>query len=467
MRKFLIIASLLILSKPSVQEMVPKMITELWRHGARSAAYNTFNQSYVDAEGPGNLVGNGQRMHYLLGRQVRKEYPSLFPVDQKNVSFSDFEVWSTDIQRTLLSAYSHMMGIYPLGTGKVTSNDVDKTKLPPFNSVDPSFTGDFALPEGAAAIPINVKVTPTDDFFMKGMKYVCKTADDKSDMLFEEEVKKGNPIQALSDKIKAAGWDCNKWFKQGKDYDLNTTGIFADVNKCYYYYEGKGMEGTDDIIDQMQTAFAIYYIASKFKDPMINKLWTTKMSQYIISKFQGVMSGKSNLKFLGFSGHEGNLFAYMLNYGIVSEECLIKSLTEKVDNCYPGPDFAANIIWELAQDSTDNQWYVKARYNGNVILKSCEGMTAEGYCKFNDFVESLNKNFILTPAEYSATCGSNNKPSGDTEKESKIWMYIAIGIAVLFAIQMIIFISYVGKAKNKNKRLNQELTGEADVFIDK
>ena len=37
----------------------PQMLVEMWRHGARAAARNTFNQDYVVAEGPGNLFGNG------------------------------------------------------------------------------------------------------------------------------------------------------------------------------------------------------------------------------------------------------------------------------------------------------------------------------------------------------------------------------------------------------------------------
>lgn len=62
----------------------------MWRHGARAAAYNTFDQDYVVQEGPGNLFGNGQRMHYILGKSIREKYAdTLFKGPAK---YSDYEV---------------------------------------------------------------------------------------------------------------------------------------------------------------------------------------------------------------------------------------------------------------------------------------------------------------------------------------------------------------------------------------
>ena len=46
----------------------PVFLAELWRHGARAAAKNSFNQEYVDKVGAGLIQPNGIRMHYVLGR---------------------------------------------------------------------------------------------------------------------------------------------------------------------------------------------------------------------------------------------------------------------------------------------------------------------------------------------------------------------------------------------------------------
>lgn len=450
-----------------VVEPTPRMVVELWRHGARVPAYNTFRQNYVDTEGPGNLAANGERMHYLLGKQIRKEYPSLFPEGQKNVTSLKYEVWATSYQRTIVSAYSHMMGLYPPGTGRVVSNTNDKTKLPPYKNLDVSVEGEYALEQGVSAIPVNIKTVREDDFFMKGIKYTCRGAYNKAEELFKAEVEQSNFLNEIGEKIKAAGYDCNDYFKNGKEYDLNTTGIFADVNKCYFYYYGVPMKGTEEFYDKMQYAFSIYYIATKYLDFNITKLYTTKMSQYIVDKMKKVISGKSELQYIGLSGHEASIFPYMMLYNLTSQDCMVKSLDAPVEGCLPGPEFAANIIWELAQDD-QQQWLVKARFNGNLILKTCEGMGETGYCKFEDFESFMNDQFILSPEDYKATCGASTPSPSDGDSSSKVWMYIAIVLAVLFIGQLIYFVIYIQKTRKRPLLASEEgLTGEGDEYKQK
>jgi hypothetical protein len=153
------------------------MIVEMWRHGARAAAKDTFNQEYVRKEGPGNLIGNGMRMHYVLGQSIRKKYyDDLFSGD---VLPTDYEVTTSQVQRTMLSAYSHMMGIYPLGQGLITTNDDDTTKMPPFAGAEApsSSMGNNALEGGYRAIPVNVIPEATDNIFMRGLSTLCPGAD--------------------------------------------------------------------------------------------------------------------------------------------------------------------------------------------------------------------------------------------------------------------------------------------------
>jgi hypothetical protein len=77
-------------------------LVELWRHGARAAARDTFNQPYVKTEGPGNLTGNGMRMHYVLGQSIKEKYKNTLFKDAPK--YSDYEVTCSEVQRTMLSA---------------------------------------------------------------------------------------------------------------------------------------------------------------------------------------------------------------------------------------------------------------------------------------------------------------------------------------------------------------------------
>lgn len=47
------------------------MVSELIRHGARTG-FGDYDHPYAQEVGIGNLTGNGQRMHFILGQQVKK-----------------------------------------------------------------------------------------------------------------------------------------------------------------------------------------------------------------------------------------------------------------------------------------------------------------------------------------------------------------------------------------------------------
>lgn len=72
-------------------------------------------------EGVGALTAVGERAHFELGRRLRKRY-----VDSGFLPFSfsakDIYLRSTTIDRTLMSAYSQMAGMFPAGTGQVRSS---------------------------------------------------------------------------------------------------------------------------------------------------------------------------------------------------------------------------------------------------------------------------------------------------------------------------------------------------------
>jgi len=85
---------------------------ELVRHGARTSLIPEFCEGFTVEMGE---LTPGMRQRHLLGRHTRERYTqqySLFSPD-----FIDGEVYmqSTDVDRTLQSGYSELMGIYPPG----------------------------------------------------------------------------------------------------------------------------------------------------------------------------------------------------------------------------------------------------------------------------------------------------------------------------------------------------------------
>lgn len=82
----------------------------------------------------GELTSTGQRQHYYLGQQLRKEY--IIEQNFLNPSYNHSEMYvrSTDVNRTLNSAASQLYGMFPVGTGPSIPKGIDTQQLmPPYN----------------------------------------------------------------------------------------------------------------------------------------------------------------------------------------------------------------------------------------------------------------------------------------------------------------------------------------------
>ena len=140
------------------------IFTELLsRHGARAPL--SLNEKGEDLLGiqwdaPGELTPIGKRMEYLLGLRNRERY-----IKRKDCLLSEefdpheLVVFSSDINRTLLSMQSQLQGLYPiLPEKKDTLNpDQNETSIPPINIsgiVDDLING-TSLPNGMTIIPIH------------------------------------------------------------------------------------------------------------------------------------------------------------------------------------------------------------------------------------------------------------------------------------------------------------------------
>mmetsp|Transcript_13047 Transcript_13047/g.37013 ORF Transcript_13047/g.37013 Transcript_13047/m.37013 type:complete len:308 (+) Transcript_13047:68-991(+) len=120
-----------------------KMVVVLTRHGDRTPVRVFPNVKSEWPEGWGQLTGVGMRQHYELGQHYRKKF-----VEEKAfipAQWHPHEIFarSTCRDRTLMSAQSFMLGLYPPGTGPVYSNTSDANERSP------------ALPHSLAMFPIH------------------------------------------------------------------------------------------------------------------------------------------------------------------------------------------------------------------------------------------------------------------------------------------------------------------------
>jgi lysosomal acid phosphatase len=89
---------------------------DLIRHGDRTPVIAIPAANYEWQEGQGQLTAIGMRQEYLLGRTLRQRYVETEHLLPETYRAGTLYVRSTDYDRTLMSAQSLLMGLYPAGT---------------------------------------------------------------------------------------------------------------------------------------------------------------------------------------------------------------------------------------------------------------------------------------------------------------------------------------------------------------
>ena len=88
---------------------------ELVRHGARAPVGSDGTDRFsVQA---GMLTAQGMRQRYLLGRHSRERYTQQYQLLSEEYDPREVYMQSTNVNRTMQSGYSELMGLYPPGQG--------------------------------------------------------------------------------------------------------------------------------------------------------------------------------------------------------------------------------------------------------------------------------------------------------------------------------------------------------------
>uniref|UniRef100_A0A0A9ZAZ1 Lysosomal acid phosphatase n=2 Tax=Lygus hesperus TaxID=30085 RepID=A0A0A9ZAZ1_LYGHE len=121
----------------------------MFRHGERSPLNSRINDPYpIDdlkfwPEGVGALTKVGKKNAYLLGKRLRKRYDAILT---PHYSKKDFVALSTKVDRTLMSAYLVLAGLYPPANHQKWSEELDWMPIPVFHNTVFNKTNCFSCP---------------------------------------------------------------------------------------------------------------------------------------------------------------------------------------------------------------------------------------------------------------------------------------------------------------------------------
>lgn len=143
--------------QPAPNDRRLELVIELCRHGDRSPLYSFPSDKFPLIEWPegvGGLTAIGAHAHYLLGAELRAHY-----IDKLNFISGAYDrrqvhIMSSAVDRTLMSAYSQMFGLFPPESGRPTDVGVG------FGMSMPA-ANDIGLPYHSE--PVSIRSVPRED----------------------------------------------------------------------------------------------------------------------------------------------------------------------------------------------------------------------------------------------------------------------------------------------------------------
>jgi acid phosphatase len=375
-----------------------RFVFEMFRHGARGpwtgvdANNNDIFGEYWSS--PGELTGVGMRQHYLLGHRNRIRYQGYL---SSSYSGNEIYVVSTDYNRTIMSAYSQLQGLYPNGTGPILTQSQISIALPPVNNTDflpeQEKLASNALPNQMQVLPIHIfdlNAHRTSLFDKKNCPGVIPYYDkNMQSSVFTDALNKFNSTWGEKLSIAFNISDPKHFTKYDDVYSICDTFI-SD------YTEGKNLTKLTNVGIDLEafnkTAFEFMYVdiinlgfsdeksivpkvaMSPIGFDVIN--WMDKRVDYD-SKNIGYLGYGSN-KLVMYSAHDTTMAAMQV---------YLKSIFNQTELYYT--PFASSIFFELyRREKTDNSttygaddYYVTVIYNDIQLLN----MT------YNDFSTKIKK----------------------------------------------------------------------------
>jgi len=448
---FLVILCLII-QAPFISSQ--SLVIELFRHGARSPSQGTFDNSW-DSYGYGELTSVGMRQHYILGAAISQTYPTLTPYDPTTVY-----VRSCDKNRTIMSAYCHLYGVYN-GLGPNLPDTIShQMTWPPY---DPDILAQVdtnnasALPNNFMPVPIH-SVDSGEDYILESYKncpdlsdiYYAHTDDDTVNEVFQEL---NSTVSYINSQLP------NQPIKTMKD--LKNFGDTAIANLYYGKTIPANIQPSSPMFNDIVFADQWYEVYPTLATKKQRQTFVAPLMWQINDYINGVKNGSSSLKFIVLSAHETTLMLILTGIGLVTPECLRANWEAiRQDNAVPYPlcsypIFASQIVFEY-YNTTDP--YIVVKYN-DMVIDFCN--TGNGICSLNEFI---NVSSAITGkmgyADFLKVCGITT-PNQQTTNFFTNSPVLPICLSGLILVLLTVLIVLVRKKDAKERLLEAHLNEQA------
>lgn len=304
---------------------------DLIRHGDRSPLYDFPHISEYWPMGNGELSALGMRQEFDLGKKLRKKYIEKEHLLPEQYLAETMEVYSTPINRTVVSAQSLLMGLYPPSTGP---------KLP---------GNEDALPYSFQPIPIMTNGKTGDLDIFTDNRTLRHEILDKDIRTSEEWITTTNQY---AQKMKR--WSEILEVPFNDLYDLDAIGDTLFIQKISHFPLPPKLSETetDEIIDLGEWVYV-----TVFNNKKISKILGLNILTSIQNYFKIAASHQTKLKYVLLSGHDINISALLALLEVPTPET---------------PPYASDLNFSL-YEKTNGETYIVVTFNDVVqIIPSCK-----------------------------------------------------------------------------------------------
>ena len=303
---------------------------DMIRHGDRTPISEIPKSPHRWEEGLGQLTAKGMRQAYELGARARGEYVQRYHLLSPDYKSGTVFVRSSDIDRTLMTAQSFLMGLYPNGTG-------------------PVFDGKPALPGSAQPIPIHTVASHEETLlYPDGPLY-------KYDKLRARYVASTPQWRQKNAALQPnfARWSEATGITITDIYQLKPLGDTLFVRQLYNVPPPQGLSAQDvqEIIDAGRWAFI-----AGFQPEAVGRATGSALLKQVAGFMQDVSREKTDLKYVLFSAHDSTLMSEMSALGAPLAET---------------PHYASRLNFAMFSAGQES-FIVKVTYNDRpVAVKGC------------------------------------------------------------------------------------------------
>ena len=433
-----------------------------FRHGARGPI-KLGNEGKdllgADWSATGELTPVGQKMHYLLGLRNRQRYITEYKLLSEKFDPHELVVYSSDLNRTLLSVTSQIQGLYPINStnGDVLDQDQLEKAVPPVNITfdNISEVSEAQKSLNISALPNNMTIIPIHliDFLIDNSDE-CTT---KINNMRNKNDRKKESIVNFVKAFKANYSEGLEKFYQNKIVtDLNFTIIAAICDatvadhiekKNVTEFFNKSNINQEDFINSCYEALKINFRDKLFSDEnnelllFFNSYIIEKIIHYMKQRINDDINGDisrtnasdySSPKMLILSGHDTTLTAQELFF--------IKFFNYDLET-YIFPTYASQTVFEITRKEVDEISRKNLNYSDYTLChyfndKLVFNMT------FDIFMEKMGKINLWNKDNINKFC-YGEKPILTTN------LIIIISMGALALILIIIIIILICKIKNQ------------------